>query len=79
MESTVSFSFSAFRATHATFAPAAASRSAIARPIPRDAPVTIAVRPLKSTCIRRFGSSGIFNHFQFHCATENTEITEDEG
>ena len=36
--SAVSLSLSALRATHATFAPAAASRSAIALPMPREAP-----------------------------------------
>ena len=35
------------RATQITVAPPAASRSAIARPIPRDAPVTIAILPSK--------------------------------
>ena len=45
--SAVSFSLSALRATQATFAPAPASRSAIALPMPREAPVTIAVWPLK--------------------------------
>src|SRR5215213_8497256 len=33
------------RATQMTCAPPAASRSAIARPMPRDAPVTIAILP----------------------------------
>src|SRR5579863_10273373 len=33
-----------------TLAPSAARRSAIARPIPREAPVTSAVFPLKRTC-----------------------------
>src|SRR5436309_187932 len=35
------------RANMATFAPSAASDSAIARPMPADAPQTIAVRPLR--------------------------------
>jgi len=37
------------RATPATEAPHAASRSAMARPMPREAPVTRATWPLKST------------------------------
>src|SRR5690242_4907993 len=36
------------RANIATFAPSAASASAIARPMPEEAPQTIAVRPLRS-------------------------------
>ena len=37
------------RATPATVAPQAASLTAIARPMPRDAPVTSATCPVKST------------------------------
>jgi len=47
--STVDASFSAFRATQATFAPAAPSRSAIARPMPCEAPVTSATCPERFT------------------------------
>jgi hypothetical protein len=45
---TVSFSFSTLRATQATLAPQRASASAIARPNPRDAPVTSATCPARS-------------------------------
>ena len=79
--SAVSLSLSALRATHATLAPAAASRSAIALPIPREAPVTIAVWPLRSTCIRRLrslsiSSSGI--EIEHGGNRENGEIIEKE-
>ena len=47
--SAVSFSLSALRATQATLAPLPPARSAIALPMPREAPVTIAVWPLRST------------------------------
>src|SRR5215470_5069440 len=46
--SAVSASPSAVRAMRATSAPACASATAIARPIPRDAPVTKAVLPVRS-------------------------------
>src|SRR5215475_15172862 len=46
--SAVSASPSALRATRATSAPACASATAIARPIPREAPVTKAVLPVRS-------------------------------
>src|SRR6266851_753660 len=41
---------SALRLETTTLAPACASVSAMARPMPRDDPVTIAVRPLRSNC-----------------------------
>src|ERR1700742_851974 len=42
---------SCLREVITTFAPASASCQAIANPMPRDAPVTIAVRPVRSTDI----------------------------
>src|SRR5713226_2211174 len=47
ISATTPASFSAFRAAHATFAPACANASAVARPIPCDAPVTRAMRSFK--------------------------------
>jgi hypothetical protein len=44
----VSAQASAFRDEMTTVAPCSASRSAMARPIPREEPVTIATRPSKS-------------------------------
>ena len=46
---TVSSSFSLLRATQATFAPALPNAIAIALPMPREAPVTSAVWPERST------------------------------
>src|SRR5690349_6114906 len=46
--STVLSSHSARRAQSISFAPASASPSAISRPIPREPPVTIATRPVRS-------------------------------
>ena len=46
---TDSSSFSGFRATQATFAPHPASAVAMARPRPREAPVTMATCPERST------------------------------
>src|SRR5262245_58677583 len=56
---TVSASFSALRATQATFAPLPASASAIARPKPCDAPVTTAVWLERSTLSDPYGLSAM--------------------
>ena len=47
------------RATATTAAPEAPSASAIALPMPRDAPVTMATRPLKSSCIEDGVGGGV--------------------
>jgi hypothetical protein len=46
MRSTTSSSLSLRRAATATLAPSSANRSAVASPIPLDAPVTTAMRPV---------------------------------
>ena len=48
MASAVSAQASALRDEMTTLAPCSASRSAMARPMPREEPVTIATRPVKS-------------------------------
>src|SRR5580704_8725708 len=48
MAAAVSAQASALRDEMTTLAPCSASRSAMARPMPREEPVTIATRPVKS-------------------------------
>ena len=56
--STVSASLSALRATQATLAPAPARASAMARPMPREAPVTIADLAAQVDLQRTLGRHG---------------------
>ena len=53
MASSVSSSPPTVRATQITCAPASPSAMAAARPMPREAPVTSAMRPSRRLCIRR--------------------------
>jgi hypothetical protein len=52
----VSAQASALRDEMTTVAPCSASRSAMARPMPREEPVTIAMRPVRSNRVVRVSS-----------------------
>ena len=56
MAAAVSAQASALRDEMTTVAPCSASRSAIALPMPRDEPVTIATRPVKSNRLLKVSS-----------------------
>src|SRR3984885_4399950 len=56
MAAAVSAQASALRDEMMTVAPCSASRSAIARPIPREEPVTIATRPVRSNKVVKISS-----------------------
>src|ERR1700688_612148 len=56
MAAAVSAQASAFRDEMMTVAPCSASRSAMPRPIPREEPVTIATRPVRSNRLVKISS-----------------------
>src|ERR1700722_17292693 len=58
MAAAVSAQASALRDEMMTVAPCSASRSAMARPMPREEPVTIATRPVKSNRLVKISSDG---------------------